>query len=940
MKAVRILYPFLIGSVLSLALQAQVPQLITYQGRVTSGGQPFSGNGQFKFALVGNGGIPVFWRNDGFNLPGEPTVSVVVPATNGLFTVVLGNNTLPGMAPILAGVFSSSEVYLRIWFSDGTNAFAQLSPDQRITAVGYALMAETVRDGAITIDKIAPGAIDSSKLAPGAAASNLLASGRSAVASGGVILSALEQATNLFNEGYVRIGETTLVNERWRSLTNGPPLTAKALKRRNPAVAWTGTEFIVWGGDDDSGFLNTGARYNPATDTWTHMNTNGAPSSQYASAVWTGTNFVVWSGVGSIPGGRYNPVTDTWLPVSTNSAPAPRLDHTTVWTGTYMIIWGGTDTSLGHVNTGARYNPATDTWSTVNTIGAPALRRSHSGVWTGSEMIIWGGIYSYSCGLFCYFATNYVDGARYNPSNNTWATMTTANAPLKRYSHSAVWTGNEMIVWGGLHGEGGFGTVGTNINTGARYNPSNNTWIAITSASAPTPRIKHLAFWTGNRMLIWGGTEMYGTNFNDGARYNPSNNTWSAISSTNAPPARRDYSGGWTGTEMIVCGGMEVHEPGTFDDQYVELGRRYNATSDSWAIMPPAGDPPDRADHTAVWTGTEMLVWGGTGGEYVLRTGGRLDPSKPLSNCWSSISITGAPSARVYHSAVWTGSEMIIWGGYNGFSNLNTGARYNPASNTWNTVSTNNAPVARSQHVAVWTGTEMLVWGGGNGLSFYNSGGRYNPVTDTWQTLPVLNAPAGRSDASAVWTGTEIIVWGGFHITNGIPPTVVLHNSGGRFNPVSNIWLSVSMTNAPAARTGHTAVWSGSDMLIWGGVVGLDSGARYNPQLNQWTSLPTAGAPLSRNGHKAVWDGTHMIVWGGYDGTNYLTGGVYDPVPNSWSSVVSTNIALPRDRHTAVWSGTEMIFWGGHRIVASADDYLDDASAYTPSRKMFLYLKP
>jgi serine protease len=39
--------------------------------------------------------------------------------------------------------------------------------------------------------------------------------------------------------------------------------------------------------------------------------------------------------------------------------------------------------------------------------------------------------------------------------------------------------------------------------------------------------------------------------------------------------------------------------------------------------------------------------------------------------------IINAPTARVGHSAVWTGSEMIIWGGFDSsFQLVNTGGRY------------------------------------------------------------------------------------------------------------------------------------------------------------------------------------------------------------------------------------------------------------------------
>ena len=67
--------------------------------------------------------------------------------------------------------------------------------------------------------------------------------------------------------------------------------------------------------------------------------------------------------------------------------------------------------------------------------------------------------------------------------------------------------------------------------------------------------------------------------------------------------------------------------------------------------------------------------------------------------------------ARIFHTAVWTGSEMIVWGGLNGVS-LNTGGRYNPSTNSWTATSTTSAPDARAYHTAVWTGTQMIVWGG------------------------------------------------------------------------------------------------------------------------------------------------------------------------------------------------------------------------------------
>jgi hypothetical protein len=59
---------------------------------------------------------------------------------------------------------------------------------------------------------------------------------------------------------------------------------------------------------------------------------------------------------------------------------------------------------------------------------------------------------------------------------------------------------------------------------------------------------------------------------------------------------------------------------------------------------------------------------------------------------------------------------MIVWGGYNGSNDLNDGSRYNPSSNTWIATATpsNFTPSPRSSHSAVWTGSLMVIWGGDN----------------------------------------------------------------------------------------------------------------------------------------------------------------------------------------------------------------------------------
>jgi hypothetical protein len=82
------------------------------------------------------------------------------------------------------------------------------------------------------------------------------------------------------------------------------------------------------------------------------------------------------------------------------------------------------------------------------------------------------------------------------------------------------------------------------------------------------------------------------------------------------------------------------------------------------------------------------------------------------------------PKGRAYHSAVWTGDEMIIWGGY---PDLNSGGIYNPSTDSWLAISGKSAPSPRQYHQAIWSGKEMIIWGGkSNGISI-NTGGVFTP---------------------------------------------------------------------------------------------------------------------------------------------------------------------------------------------------------------------
>src|SRR5207248_6749033 len=96
---------------------------------------------------------------------------------------------------------------------------------------------------------------------------------------------------------------------------------------------------------------------------------------------------------------------------------------------------------------------------------------------------------------------------------------------------------------------------------------------------------------------------------------------------------------------------------------------------------------------------------------------------------WTVTSTANAPTGRFGHAAVWSGNEMIIWGGTDIFNYPNTGGRYNPSTDSWTPTSTMNTPTGRDLHTAFWPGSEMIVLGGFTSSGDLSSGGRYNPST-------------------------------------------------------------------------------------------------------------------------------------------------------------------------------------------------------------------
>jgi N-acetylneuraminic acid mutarotase len=342
---------------------------------------------------------------------------------------------------------------------------------------------------------------------------------------------------------------------------------------------------------------------------------------------------------------------------------------------------------------------------------------------------------------------------------------------------------------------------------------------------------------------------------------------------------------------MIVWGGQELGH------QFLADGAAYDPTTDAWRRIAPSPLSP-RSGQAAVWTGEEMIIWGGEGGEESIQGPDPVPPLAdgasydPVTDSWRSIApsplSTGAGS-----TVVWAGGEMLVWGGHTDVGQatgaVSEGAAYDAVGDRWRVLPP--APIsARVGALSVWTGRELVVWGGRTADEHklaLTDGAAYSPEKNEWRTL-APSPVAVRFGAAAVWTGDVMLVGGGSNGGGVDPPELM--DEGFVYDPETDRWDATSAMGRPSV--GPTVVWTGDHAIVWGGELPPDSGftargAAYDPSSDEWRALPRSGL-RGRAFHTAVWTGSAMIVWGGFDSATLGDGAVYDLGTDAEADDVST----------------------------------------------------
>jgi hypothetical protein len=319
-------------------------------------------------------------------------------------------------------------------------------------------------------------------------------------------------------------------------------------------------------------------------------------------------------------------------------------------------------------------------------------------VWTGEEMIVWGGQGDENA------TVQYSDGAAFNPETGEWRLLSEAPIGPRRY-HLAVWTGEEMLVVGGV-----------GRNDGAAYSPSTDTWRVI----SPAPFVVGGrqggviegfvgSVWTSDKLVVW---QVAGDQV---AAYEPTTDRWVTLPGTDL--AADNGALRWDGASVYAFGATVNDYPSTNELSVARL------EGDIWEPLPVVELSTDEYVLGALpvltaWTGDVFLAWTDSGFD------GRTMALDPATAAWDTAQ--SVPSAPCEGQGEPVSAEGLVFAF--GWCDRSLGT-FDGGSGVWTEVSVAGYPTARE---TVWTGEELINWGdtccyGTGGEPFTNNAWRYRP---------------------------------------------------------------------------------------------------------------------------------------------------------------------------------------------------------------------
>jgi hypothetical protein len=317
-----------------------------------------------------------------------------------------------------------------------------------------------------------------------------------------------------------------------------------------------------------------------------------------------------------------------------------------------------------------------------------------------------------------------------------------ASAPIAgRISAGTVWTGSEMIVWGG-YSLGGTFTVNRD---GAAYDPATNRWRRIRNAPAGVRGGGGTAAaWTGDVAIFWAGNSPDGPA--RGAVYDPAGDSWRKLPPGPLGP-REGYVSAWTGDELLIIGGTE-------GDGFASPLAAAVTPDGHWRLLPALNDLEALIPSGAVWDGSRVFV---TGAHYLCAAmGSACQDLEQIAVAYDpatdDLTVLAPPVAAPLRVVGRAGHQVLF---------IAQGARtrtfvYDTAMDTWRVGARGPCRALEDGAQLAWIGHRLVQACGHRRLQIYRL------ATDGWRTVLAGGSQFNRlRDSQIAWTGRRLIVWSG-----------------------------------------------------------------------------------------------------------------------------------------------------------------------------------
>ncbi|KAL5247100.1 hypothetical protein ACHWQZ_G019085 [Mnemiopsis leidyi] len=251
-----------------------------------------------------------------------------------------------------------------------------------------------------------------------------------------------------------------------------------------------------------------------------------------------------------------------------------------------------------------------------------------------------------------------------------------------------------------------------------------------------------------------------------------------------------------------------------------------------------------------------------------------------------------SPSSRCGHSLVYFEGCLYLFGGQDEYSASNELWQYHTEACVWTKLSySGRKPPRLYNHSAVLYDRKFFVFGGSLGSSF--SLWVFDFSLYEWEVYQTTAMwPDSRHSQSVAVVNNLAYMYGGYTYLGNESDELWAYDLD------ENEWRQVeknTSSSSPPAMFGHTAVFSGPVMWIFGGSSHrdiLDSLWSYDTESGQWNQVAKMFSPPPLYYHIAIVTGDVMLIYGGFDeGVKAYTGmWRFNFETEVWTQMVSTEL--------------------------------------------------